>query len=535
MKKYINKIVLSILALVVPFASCDTEELQDLNVNPQALNEVNMNFVFTAASLSIASGGFSGDNRYIDWRTNMGYTMYFMQHFATTGSVLNSAGDKYFDNDEAWNAPWEFWYGNVGKTLNLIYKQTGEGGFEEGRRPNMVAASKMLWALNFHRLTDFYGDIPYSEAVQGLDGVFRPKYDTQQSIYMDLFSKLTEGINGLSASNPDDGFAAADIIYNGDITKWKKWGNSLMLRMAMRISNVDPGTAATYVNQAIQGGVMTSNDDNAWVPMDDGPSEWTNQNGISRAFQPGDGGQSRILGKTLIDFLKGADSLSVADDDPRLMIISEGFNGNTNPIAQQGLPNGLDGVDLDEYTGIPNTVANEHFSSANLKMFDDADPYILMNYAEVELLLAEAKERGIGNVPGTAAEHYNNGVRAAMQFFAPLEPGDASMEVSNAQVDAYLATYPYGGGGVTGSESALEQIGYQMWAAKFLNWWEAWSDWRRTGYPTLVPTNYPGSASPGVIPTKLRIPNGEVATNGENYDAGATKPDSPVGKVWWDQ
>jgi len=122
-----------------------------------------------------------------------------------------------------------------------------------------------------------------------------------------------------------------------------------------------------------------------------------------------------------------------------------------------------------------------------------------------------------------------------MQFYAPMEPGDPSMEVSDAQVDAYLATYPYGGGGVTGSESALEQIGYQMWASKFFNWWEAWSDWRRTGYPTLVPTNYPGSASPGEIPTKLRVPNREVATNEENYTAGSTKPDSPVGKVWWDQ
>lgn len=393
MKKYINIIVLSVLALLAPLAACDTDTLQDLNVNPQALNEVNTNFMFTAAELSIASGGFSGDNRYIDWRTNMGYTMYFMQHFATTGTELNSAGDKYFDNDEAWNAPWEFWYGNVGKTLALIFAETGEGGFEEGQRPNMVAASKILWALNFHRLTDFYGDIPYTEAVQGTDGLFRPVYDTQQSIYMDLFAKLTAGVQEISTSNPDEGFAAADIIYDGDIAKWKKWGNSIMLRMAMRISNVDPSTAASYVNQAIQGGVFTSNDDNAWIPMDDGPGEWVNQNGISRAFSPGDGGQNRVMAKTLIDFLMGTDPSVVTDDDPRLMILSEGIQGDTDPLNQEGQPNGLDGSDLDAYTGIPNTVANEHFSSANLKLFDDADPYILMNYAEVCFLLAEAAER----------------------------------------------------------------------------------------------------------------------------------------------
>jgi hypothetical protein len=532
--KYINKIILSVLALMAPLAACDTDTLQELNVNPQALNSVNTNFIFTGAQLQIASGGFSGDNRYIDWRTNMGYTMYFMQHFASTGLGLNSAGDKYFDNDEAWNAPWEFWYGGVGKALKLVFDETGEGGFEEGMRPNMVAASKILWALNFHRLTDFYGDIPYSEATQGIDGLFRPKYDTQQSIYMDLFNQLEAGISQISTSNPDEGFADADIMFDGDIAKWKKFGNSIMLRMAMRISNVDQANATKYVTQAMQnGGPMTSNDDNAWVYMADGPSEWTNQNGISRAFSPGDGGQNRVMGKTLIDFLKGTNPNDASDDDPRLMIFSEGIQGDVDPLDQEGQPNGLDQSDLDDYTGVPNTVANETFSSANIKLFDDADPYILLNYAEVELLLAEAAESGIGGVTN-AAEHYNNGVKAAMQFWTALEPGDASMEVSDAQVTAYLAAYPYGGGGVTGSESNLEQIGYQMWSAKFLNWWEAWSDWRRTGFPTLVPTNYSGSASPGVIPTKLRIPNREIATNEENYSAGATQPDSPVGKVWWD-
>jgi hypothetical protein len=529
--KYINKLFLSVLALFAPLAACDTDELQDMNINPQALNEVNMNFFFTAAELSSASGGFSGDNRYIDWRTNIGYTAYFMQHLSTTGLGLNQAGDKYFDNDEAWNAPWEFWYGNVGKTLAVIFDQTGEGGFEEGRRMNTRAASKVLWVLSFHRLTDFYGNIPYSESLQGIEGNFLPAYDTQQSIYMDLFTKLTEATQELSESNPDDGFAAADIIYEGDIAKWKKWANSLMLRMAMRISNVDAGSAATYVNQAIQGGVFTSDADNVWIPMDDGPSEWVNQNGISRAFQPGDGGQTRVMSKTLIDFLKGANPNDSLDDDPRLFIFSEGIQGNKDPLVQRGMPNGLDAADLDEYLGMSNSVPNELFTQMNMQLLDDSDPYMIMNYAEVEFLLAEAAERGIGNVSGTAESHYNAGVKAAMQMYVPL---DASLVVTDAEVDAYLAMYPYGGGGVTGGESKLEQIGYQMWASKYLNWWEAWSDWRRTGYPELVPTNYSGSASPGVIPTKLRIPNRELAVNLENYEAGATKPDSPVGKVWWD-
>ncbi|MEX2235878.1 MAG: SusD/RagB family nutrient-binding outer membrane lipoprotein [Cyclobacteriaceae bacterium] len=527
--RHLNKIILCVMAAFAPLAGCDTEELHELNINPQALNEVDLNFVFTAAQLSTTDGGFSS-NRYLNWRTNIGYASYFIQHLASTGLTLNNAGDKYFDNDEAWTGPWDYWYSDVGKNLQIILTETGVGGYAEGEKKNMRAASKVLWVLNFHRLTDFYGDIPYTEALMGRKGSYKPKYDTQESIYMDLFQKLTEAIQELSASNPDEGFGAADLIYNGDVEKWKKFANSLMLRLAMRISFVDPGTAATYVSQAVAGGVFATNGDNVWVPMADGPSEWQNQNGISRSFQSGDGGHSRIMSKTLVDFLKGTNPNSAADDDPRLFIFSEGIQGDVDPLDQKGQPNGLDGAGLDAYLGVQNAIANEIFTQVNMKLVDDSDPYPLMNYAEVEFLLAEAAERGVGTVTNPAA-HYNAGVKAAMQMYTPFDP---TLTVSDAAVNAYLATYPYGSGGVSGSESNLEQIGKQMWASKFFNWWEAWSDWRRTGYPILTPTNFSGSASPGTIPTKLRIPARELAVNEDNYQAGATKPDSPVGKVWWD-
>ncbi len=523
--KYINKIILSILALVAPLAACDTEELHDMNVNPQALNEVNLNFVFSAVELSSATNGFSGDNWYLNGRTNLGYTSYFIQQMSTTGLNLNTAGDKYFDNDEAWNAPWEFWYGDMVKQMRLIFKQSDEGGFEEGRRKNTVAATKVMWALTFHRLTDFYGNIPYTEAGLGVEGEFSPAYDTQQSIYMDLFQKLTEATQELSTSNEDDGFAYADFIYNGDITKWKKFANSLMLRLAMRISDVDATNAAKYVNQAIAGGVMTDNEDNFVVPLATAPSVWVNQNGLVRQFV--DGSHPRTLSKTLIDFLKGGDPDDVADDDPRLMIITSGFNGNTDPLDQEGMPNGLDQQMLDAYTGMPNSVQTELFSQLNDKFLQLDESYMLMNVAEVEFLLAEAKERGIGSVSGTAKEHYEKGVRAAMQMYTIY---DDSFVVSDGAVNAYLAAYPYTDGGA----NSLEMIGDQMWVSKFMNWWESWCDWRRTGYPVLTPVNYPGSASPGYIPTKLRIPSRELATNLENYQAGATTPDDPKGKVWWD-
>src|SRR5690606_5189186 len=157
--------------------------------------------------------------------------------------------------------------------------------------------------------------------------------------------------------------------------------------------------------------------------------------------------------------------------------------------------------------------------------------YMLMNYAEVEFLQAEAIERGIGTVNGTAEEHYNAGVKGAMQMFTPY---DASLTVSDADADAYLATYPYGGGGVSGDESNLEQIGNQLWISEFFNWWDAWADWRTTGFPELVPVDYEGNVTGGTIPRKLRLPSHEVATNSANIEAGATLPDVPTTRVWWD-
>ena len=148
----------------------------------------------------------------------------------------------------------------------------------------------------------------------------------------------------------DPKFSAADLYFNGDVAKWKKWGYSLMLRLAMRLSNVDVASTNTYVAKAIAGGVMQSNADNVIVPMAEAPSLWTNQNGISRAFYPGDGGNSSFLSKTLVDFLKGMNAGSTADDDPRLMIISGGIGlwaaagsgttftpvpNGTDPLAQK--------------------------------------------------------------------------------------------------------------------------------------------------------------------------------------------------------
>ncbi|PSL07688.1 SusD/RagB family nutrient-binding outer membrane lipoprotein [Cecembia rubra] len=530
--KIINRIITYLLIFSLPLIGCDTDSLHDLNINPQAVNQVDLNFIFTAAQLGSASGGSAGDNRYIDWRTNIGMTAYLIQHLANAGGGI-APGDKYIENFESNNAPFEFWYGDALKNISEVLRQTGPGGYDEGKKVNMRNAARILRVLNFHRLTDFYGNIPYFEALQGMDGVYFPKYDKQSEIYPHLLKELEEATAALSPSNPDEGFSRADIIFNGDIAKWRRFGYSLMLRLAMRVSNVAPSLANEYVTKAAAGGVMQSNSDNAYVPMTEGPSLWVNQNGISRAFFPGDGGQPSFMSKTLIDWLK-AGATAADEVDPRLMVISGGIANwsavawtptNTNPLEQVGMPNGYDAAGLDALFGRPvNQEAT--FSRINFRLLKRDSPYQLMNYAESEFLLAEALQRSIGSgITGTAKSHYDAGVKAAMQMYVQY---DNTLVITDAQVTAYLNRHPFGVG-----KPALQMIGEQLWASKFLNWWEAWSDWRRTGFPVLTPTNFPGNVTNGQIMRRLRYPAAEAATNA-NFQSGATLPDIFTTKVWWD-
>lgn len=299
-----KKIILSVLSLAFLATSCDTDELINLNINPQAPSTIEMNFLMTSAQLGTASGGSRGDNRYIDWRTNIGMCAHAIQHIANTGASI-APGDKYNqDNGETNAAPWDFLYNDVLQNTGEIIRQTGPGGTVAGTRKNLREAARILRAYNFMRLTDYYGNIPYEEAIKGItDAIFFPKYTAQSVIYADLLKEVSEATTALSTSNPDEGFGNADLFYAGDIPKWKRFGNSLLLRLAMRISNVDAAKANEFVAKAVAGGVMTSNADMTFIKTALGPSEWTNQNGISRAFAFGDGGQQSALSKTLIDFL----------------------------------------------------------------------------------------------------------------------------------------------------------------------------------------------------------------------------------------
>jgi len=508
--KILNKIIILLFAAIFTL-SCNTDELTDLNIDPTAANEVDWRFMLTTGMV------WAAENRYVNGRVHLNLASGLIQHTATleVGGERGS-GDKYYYHLDSHNAYQDRVYTTALKEIAEVIRQTGS----EGSSPNMINThhvAQVLYILPMHIMTDLYGNVPYSEANRGADQIFFPKYDEQQFIYNDMLAKLEVAANAIGTGSDDLG--SADVIFGGDLDKWKKLANSLMLRLAMRISNVDPGTAEEYVRKAINGGVMTSNEDMAWLQMADGPSQWFNQNGLSRAMNPNDWGAQNMMSKTLVDFLQER-------NDPRLTIYSVRglWDGPwlTAPEEQVGMPNGHDDVTIREFLGITESVDREAtFSRINPLLLDNADPFIFMTYAEVELLLAEAALKGWHD--GDATTHYNNGVRASMQQWTIF---DESFVVTDDEVDAYLAANPFDG--------TEKMIGEQHWVANFLQWYEAYSNWRRTGYPELTPTNYPGNVSGGQIFRRIRYNTAELANNSENLQAGGTLPDDPMTRVWWD-
>ena len=524
-----DKILVSILLTLVLILGCNGPNFQELDLNPQSVNQIDLNFMFTPIPMQLSSGA---SNRAMNANNNLRFCGSVIQHTASFNR--SEPGDKYLHQINTTNVLFNVAYRTL-QNISEIIRQTGPGGYDEGRKHNLRQVTRILKAFLFHRITDHYGNVPYFEAGQATanDPIFFPKYDSQDVIYADLLRELEEASAKLDINAPDEDFGAADIVYHGDVSKWRKLGNSILLRLAMRISNVAPSLAEHYIASALSGGVITGNEDNFVVPHDHGPNQWVNQNGLSRSANPDDGRGHTYLSKTLIDFLKGNDANTVTDDDPRLMIISGGiaewpvsdqwilYPGGDEPLNQKGMPNGFDTDGLSAYEGFP-VVENATYSRINPKFFQNDEPYMLLHAAEVAFNLAEAAERSLGGVTD-AKGHYEAGVKLAMQMYTLYDP---SFVVTDEQVSKYLVTYPYG------SRDPLEMIGEQLWVSLFLNWMEAFNAWRRTGFPLLEPTNYPGNVTGGTIPQRIRYPESEVAGN-PNFHDGSTQPDEYTTRVWW--
>lgn len=515
---------LGAIALLLP--ACD-KGFETMNQNPNSYNEPVIGSLFSYNIIKTA--GSDDDNTLYPNDKESGA---FMQYFASL-NPYQWTGDKYL-------AKTSYSEGLFNAVFNVELKENSQIIALTKDDPGLVNEYNIarIWRVYIlHRATDMYGDIPYFEAGQGYTGgIYKPKYDRQADVYADMLKELDEAATTLDPSAAS--FGAADFLYGGDPAKWKTFAYSLMLRLGMRLTKADPDMAKAWVQKAIAGGVMQSNDDIAKLDHTDGTelnfywdgSELRGGEGVPPSAKGLGYGK---MGQTFVNYLKNT-------NDPRLPFYITLWPGNadpsqlpasTDPSMQKGLPNGYDYSSIK--TLIPNWTDDmlAEYSEINLNTIaNNATPSIFQSYAEVEFLLAEAALRGWG--PGDAKTHYENGVRASMQI-ETLYPG--GMSISDADINTYLGAHPYNASGTF--DEQMEQIHTQFWVSLFMNNMEVYANWRRTGYPVLIPVNYPGNATGGSIPRRLPYPQSEASLNTDNYKAAvaAQGPDLFTTRVWWDK
>jgi hypothetical protein len=458
--------------------------------------------------------------------------MTMVQQFASLGqfysgdkylySATNDASGAYFGTSNG--------EGNYPNAIKNLVNLVALARADSIKSVNTLSMARILKVLQFSIMTDMYGDIPYSQAGLGyLASNYAPAFDKQSTIYPDMLNELAQAGAALNASSYIA--SASDFAYAGNITKWQHFANSLMLRLAMRLQKVDPASAQNWANKALTGGVMTSNAESYILNYGGGSSANINPNsynlGPSNAVNRAEVLHGNIQwSQTFINTMK-------ARNDPRLGeiatvgVASVGTGttlGDTTQASQKGLPNGLDNAPAGTTIG--------QYSVMNNLTYQSTSPDIILTYAEVEFLKAEAVERGW--FTGSATTEYQAGQAAALQQMASYS---SSFAPSPASVAAYQATNPYPAAGTLAQK--MNQIQTELWLlfADTYNGYEAWADWRRTGFPVLTPVNYTGNASGGTIPRRLIYPTEQITLDPAGYNAAIADqgPDLFTTHVWWDK
>nr|WP_295872353.1 SusD/RagB family nutrient-binding outer membrane lipoprotein [uncultured Chitinophaga sp.] len=504
-----------LLGMVLGFASCD-KDFEALNVNPNASEKPNIDLLFTQ---SLLKGSLPLDRAY--FFTSYLHCGTYIQHYAIAKEMAGSgAGDKYAVNDFYQSFYYRNVYTNTMTTLAEIIEAA-----QGPENVNKLAVARLWKALLMQRITDLYGDVPYSEATRGKYDLFQPKYDPQEDIYAGLLKDVEEAIKSFDAAKPT--FGNADLIYKGNIAQWKKFGYSLMLRLAMRTTRATSTkvVAKDWALKAVAGGVITDGTDNAVVRYSNGPQTYNNNpiafELVNQDYVASSKGASNQewgkFSKTFIDFLKN-------HNDPRLGVVSVVWtNGSPDTTAalQKGMANGTD-------VKPANPASYSEPNPATILNY--ASPLLVMTNAEMNLLLSEVALRGWSS--GDKAQLYANGVTAALRNWSLF---GAAGTIAPERINQYVADNALNTGG--SFDAQMEQIHTQFWVALLLDEQEAYANWRRTGYPVLVPVKYTGNVTGGTIPRRLPYSQTEQGINGANYNDAVKRQGADVltTRIWWDK
>ena len=583
-KRYMKNIIAALIFVsgMAATTACSDSYMEELNTDDSKASSIEPSAQLTTALLQTY-----GDFGFMD--TYRSYITGFTQHFAGGWNVSNYAGDVHPQDDQM-RLVWDQFYAVSIKNIVDAIANSEE-------KPNMNAALRIHRVYLMSVLTDIYGDIPCAEAGLGfVKGISNPKYDTQQDIYNFFFDELAACIQQLGTGNDNIGGDVTSL--KSDVAAWKRYANSLRLRYAMRISDVDLNKAQTEFEKALadEAGYITTADQDAYIIYTDGPFTLYDGsrdldfrvNALGEILYGQDPTSPTFVCSTFYNMLKD-------NNDPRLtricrhylnvkraetkpdrewnVDVTDEVNAYLKRMADAGshidiacvpgaawwsdwinAPANADIPTLDKLVKMyPEAGFDQNnYNARMLRPFLSIDfempdrPGTLINSAEVEFLLAEAKSKG-WNVSGTVEDHYKNGIKASMEWLNThyLQAAD---KISNAEIDTYingmLAT-----GALTAN--AKEAINTQAWILHMMNPSEAWANLRRSDYPviadrTKLPTrpDFNNDEPNKTTPTRLRYPLLENKYNSDNYNEAIERmgvknekgeyEDNWHKRLWWD-
>jgi len=515
-----KKLKLIILCgFVLGFMSSCTKNFQEINTNP---NKTLVGMI--QASNMFEPILYNSANQWLD-RTWY-YNNELIQFTAHTGGVTRREHLYFLEESRDWAGFWNL-YANYGKNIDHMK----ELAVNEGDK-SLEAIALTFKVLFFSNMTDMFGSVPYEEAFSGrkLGGTLTPKFNTQKEVYQFMFADL-EAANNIYATNPTFLNPTMDGMYGGKMSSWRKFNNSLYLRLLCRVSGrteMNVGTKMTEIlNNSTKYPIFTSNTDNATVKFS-GIDPYLSNFGTTTESGFTSSGRKltrQLIGMTVQTDLNG----SQVYVDPRLPII--GKKNNVVAVNPFNLWIGTKSGCTDQ----ERSLVDVGTSWLNYTVFCRKDaPATFMDYAEVQLIFAEAAFRNL-ITGGTAAakNYYQVGVRASMEKWSAqgaycVPP----TSISSANIDTYLAS-PLGSWDLATDKAQF--LGNQKFLALFWVGMEAYHEYRRTGYPIL--TIGDGTVyNDKVLPTRFGYPNTTVSTNSVNANAAITEmggPNDMKTPVWW--
>lgn len=499
---YNKKYYTYIAGLALVFATSCTKGFEELNVPPTSVTDIDAGLLLSKVQKDAA---FVEGNE----RANIEFGSW-IQHWAG-GQVAPVSRYIQQPTDGVWASHY-----TLLRNLGQIRNQSLKGKEDDPTGRTKLAIARIMEISVWQRLTDLFGDIPFSATTEAAGDVNnKPTYDSQQAVYTKLIADLDAAIAKLNAT--DASYGNADFYYKGVVDKWKRFGNSLKLRLGMRIRYADAALAEKTVKEAMAQPLLASNADNAAVPTFNN-AQTLNAHPVLQQFISGSS-DLRYLASALVATLK-------AKKDPRLPLLAE----PTVTSKAAGTPDYVGmGVALTDAQLLG--LIKDNYSTAAMGTYFNRTlanpiPCYVFTYADVCFFKAEAALLGWGAAVADAEGFYQEGVKAAM----------AMLPYNITTVPPAYVTAEFSFAGLTEAQK-MERIMTQKWIMLFGRDYEAFSEWRRTGYPVLTPGANQGSTN-GTIPRRAVYSSLEGLLNAVSYKAAVanlTGGDNYTSKVWWDK